>query len=301
MATMEVAGRKNADVTQHCEPCAEGDANIPAEAYCPVCNEYLCTACATVHQRSRMSRNHKLMDKASMPSKRSEQSHETVSEYCKDHPRELVKYYCPTHGDLLCGNCIVKRSHTCKMEVIADVSKGYRNNTEYKQHALNLKKITEAISKTKQDVSSKAVAIEDAKEHSVKQVRTFQAELIDGINKMTDEILTQIETKTEATHMLLSNLKTTSKTAELEAQSMANVIERSQENDILLFIATHQTKEKLNQVSRKIEDVENALKGVPQYSFTENIEVKSLFQNSTDIGRYKEDLHAGVKKDENSE
>jgi len=187
------------------------------------------------------------------------------------------------------------------MEVIADVSKGYRNNTEYKQHALNLKKITEAISKTKQDVSSKAVAIEDAKEHSVKQVRTFQAELIDGINKSTDAILTQIETKTEATHMLLSNLKTTSKTAELEAQSMANVIERSQENDILLFIATHQTKEKLNQVSRKIKDVENALKDVPQYSFTENIEVKSLFQNSTDIGQYKEDLHAGVKIDEHSE
>jgi len=74
------------------------------------------------------------------------------------------------------------------MEVIADVSKGYRNNTEYKQHALNLQKITETISKTKQDVGSKAVAIEDAKEHSVKQVRTFQAELIDGINKSTDEI-----------------------------------------------------------------------------------------------------------------
>jgi len=107
MASMEVAGKTAPKVIHNCDLCAKGDENIPAETYCPVCDEYLCTTCATTHQRSRSTRNHKLVDKESMPRKRSEKDQEYVSGYCKDHPRELVKYYCPTHGDLLCGDCIV--------------------------------------------------------------------------------------------------------------------------------------------------------------------------------------------------
>ena len=107
VTSMEVPGKTPPQIAQHCDLCAEGDENISAETYCPVCDEYLCTPCATSHQRSRSSRNHKLVDKGSMPRKRSEKGQENVSEYCKDHPRELVKYYCPTHGDLLCGDCIV--------------------------------------------------------------------------------------------------------------------------------------------------------------------------------------------------
>jgi len=294
MAFLEVHGKTAPKVIHNCDLCAEGDENIPAETYCTVCNEFMCTPCATVHQRSRSSRNHKLVDIESMPRKRSEKSQENVSEYCKEHPRELVKYYCPTHGDLLCGDCIVKNNHTCKMEVIADVSKGYGNSTEFKQHEVKLKTITDRISKTKHEIDLTAVSIDEAKKQSVKQVRKFQAELINAINKMSDEITTDIESKAQTTHAILSNLKTTSKTGELEVHSMTNVIENCKGNDVLLFIATHRTKDIAKNVSNKIDEVENALESVPQYKFTENVETKTLLRNSAGIGHYKHILQSGA-------
>jgi len=294
MASLEVHGRTASEIAQHCDLCAEGDENIPAEAYCTVCNEFMCTQCATSHQRSRLGRNHKLVDKDSMPRKQSEKDQEYVNEYCKDHPRELVKYFCPTHGDLLCGDCVVKNSHTCKLQVIAEVSKGYRKSTEFKQHEEQLKKITDKISKTKHNIDSKTVSVEDSKSQSVKQVRTFQAELINAINKMSDEITTDIETKAQTTLALISNLKTTSKSGELKVLSMANVIENCKENDVFLFIATHRTKEIVTNVSKQIDEAENALTSVPQYSFTENDKVKSLLQKTTNIGLYEQMLKSGV-------
>jgi len=290
MASLEVPGRTAPEIVQHCDLCAEGDENIPAETYCTVCNEFMCTPCATVHQRSRSSRNHKLVDIESMPRKRSEKSQGYVSEYCKDHPRELVKYYCPTHGDLLCGDCIVKKNHLCKMEVIVDVSKGYENSTEFKQHEVKLKTIADKISKTKHDIDLTAVSIDEAKKQSVKQVRKFQAELINAINKMSDKITTDIESKAQTSHAKLSNLKTTTKTGELEVHSMTNVIENCKGNDVLLFIATHRTK----YIANKIDEVENALKSVPQYIFTENAKTKTLLRNPAGIGHYKQNLPSGA-------
>jgi len=294
---MEVPGKTAPKVIHNCDLCAEGDENIPAETYCPVCDEYLCTTCATTHQRSRSTRNHKLVDKESMPRQRSEKDKEYVSEYCKDHPRELVKYYCPTHGDLLCGDCIVTNNHTCKMVVIANVSKGYGNSTEFKQHEQKLKMITEKISKTKHEIDLKAVLIDDSQNNSVKQVRTFQAELINAINKMSDEITTEIQSKAQATHAILSNLKTTSKTGELEVHSVTNVIENCKGNDVLLFIATHRTQEIATDVSNKIDEVENALESVPRYKFMKNAETKTLFKKSSGIGHYKQTLQSGAHTD----
>ena len=294
MAYLEVHGRTASEIAQHCDLCAEGDENIPAETYCTVCDEFLCTTCASSHQRSRSSKNHKLVDKESMPRKRSKEGQGNVSEYCKDHPRELVKYFCPTHGDLLCGDCIVKNNHTCKMEVIADVSKGYGNSTEFKQHEVKLKTITDNISKTNHDIDLTTVSIDKAKKQSVKQVRKFQAELINAINKMSDEITTDIESKALSSHEILSNLKTTSKTGELKVHSMTNVLENCKGNDVLLFIATHRTKYIAKNVSDKIDEVENALESVPKYIFTENAETKTLLRNSAGIGQYTHNLPSGA-------
>ena len=179
------------------------------------------------------------------------------------------------------------------MQVIADVSNEYKNSSEFKQHEVQLKKLTDKISKTKHNFDSKTVSVEDSKKHSVRQVRTFQADLINAINKMSDEVTTDIETKAQTTLALLSNLKTTAKTSELEVHSMTNVIESCKENDVFLFIATHRTKEKVINVSKQIDEVENALESVPQYSFTENDKVKLLLQKSTNIGHYKQMLQSG--------
>jgi len=294
---MEVPGKTASNVIHNCDLCAEGDENIPAETYCPVCDEYLCTPCATTHQRSRSSRNHQLVEKESVPRKRSEKDQEYVNEYCRDHPRELVKYYCPIHGDLLCGDCIVTNNHTCKMEVISNVSKGYENSAEFKQHEQKLKTITDNISKTKHEIDLKAVSTEDSKKQSVKQVRTFQAELINAINNMSDEITADIECKAQATHAILSNLKTTSKTGELEVYSVTNVIENCKGNDVLLFIAVHRTQEIANNLSNKIDEVENALESVPQYKFIENAEAKTHFKTSSGIGHYKQALQSDAHTD----
>jgi len=101
VATMEVAGRKKQRLKEEvtvCQLCTIDGDTIPAEAFCPVCSEHLCSSCATVHQRSRASKHHPLTMKGITPSKQPESphGHSNESEFCEDHPGEKNQIFLST-------------------------------------------------------------------------------------------------------------------------------------------------------------------------------------------------------------
>ena len=65
---MEVSGRNQTDSDDHntgiqCDPCLCDGRTVTAEWYCTECSEFVCDNCARAHRNSRVSRNHKLLDR----------------------------------------------------------------------------------------------------------------------------------------------------------------------------------------------------------------------------------------------
>ncbi|XP_052815627.1 transcription intermediary factor 1-alpha-like [Mya arenaria] len=120
---MEVPGKKrdpdldkgSTDATVYCQPCGEGGKRAVAQGFCQTCEEYMCAPCVEYHKRLKMSRNHILLSKDKMPSfyPSTKKSAIADTDYCNNHPKEMIKFYCPTHGNLGCGDCVVLDHRSC--------------------------------------------------------------------------------------------------------------------------------------------------------------------------------------------
>jgi len=172
------------------------------------------------------------------------------------------------------------------MEIIADVSKKYENSTDFKDEEEVLSKLIETISQHKRNIDSLTSFVDDAKKQSIKQLRTFQADLIDKINILSDQLSTQMDSKTQNVCLSLSRLKTTLTTDELKAQNMKNAMDKNKGNDVRLFIATHRSKQQSTVAFEEVRDVEEKLKSVPRFLFKANKATKSLFIDTSRIGEY---------------
>jgi len=109
----------------------------------------MCTVCSNVHRRSKATRNHTLLANDEMPTESPPESTENLSEYCEDHPRELIKYFCPTHKSLHCGDCIVQSKHRCEMEMISTVSGNFKESSDYRDIEMKICALNDNACKNK--------------------------------------------------------------------------------------------------------------------------------------------------------
>jgi len=96
---MEVDGRlaDSTAVVEWCQPCADAGNDVIAVKFCSVCKDWLCSACTDFHRRFKASKHHTLYDEDALPVTVQDIEQENKTKYCKTHPNELIKYFCPTH------------------------------------------------------------------------------------------------------------------------------------------------------------------------------------------------------------
>ena len=82
-----------------CGSCNEGN---KAEGYCEDCSSSVCSDCASVHNRVKALRNHKLVPLHST------QPYSILAQpiSCNVHPVEVIKYYCVNCSSLVCSECL---------------------------------------------------------------------------------------------------------------------------------------------------------------------------------------------------
>jgi hypothetical protein len=127
---MEVYGKRAGTVTEPCEPCQITGKCTQSDGYCKDCEENMCTKCFQNHATGKLCRNHVMspLGQGILDGKDRERSNEK----CKTHTSEYIKYYCPKHDMVTCGDCNVADHHGCKMEFISIVSKRFENSSEFK-------------------------------------------------------------------------------------------------------------------------------------------------------------------------
>jgi len=272
-----------------CQLCIEGGDGIAAETYCRVCKEFLCSTCSNVHRRSKASRSHELIDKDDVGTETPEQCKER--EYCEEHPKELLKYFCKEHKSLHCGDCIVLKKHLCDMLKISDVANGYKSSDGYKQlQTWNNSRIVSAR-QIQENINKMTVNTKQAEKLSKEVVMMHRDKMIKELNERAGELTAQITSESLHVQSSLIKLGHICENVESDARELAITLEENANNDVLLFITSHRShksEDDLCSLPKTLVDVEDECKQVPAYEFEVNYTIEEVLRSTSCIGLYRQ-------------
>ena len=111
------AGGDNNNTTTgvHCDPCLLLTRCTRADYYCVDCDEFFCDNCCSVHEMSKLSRNHKLLTGDEIPTQKLIVAEENI---CSKHKGKMLEYYCPVHMNFFCALYVTREHKNCSIEYI---------------------------------------------------------------------------------------------------------------------------------------------------------------------------------------
>ena len=188
------AGSDDAAIT-YCEPCG----NVTAEAYCSDCSEFLCSACANLHEKQRATRQHTVLKGSGMPSSRvtPTKSVAGIGRFpgCLQHSEEELKFFCDTHDTACCMACTVvlhNQHNQCTVVYIPDVAKDYKTGPEYQQLTLELNKTQQLAAKHVTDIEENMKKVDQLKTEEKKKLEKYRTEIKQFVDKRIDELTSNV-------------------------------------------------------------------------------------------------------------
>ncbi|XP_052817391.1 uncharacterized protein LOC128243581 [Mya arenaria] len=170
----------------------------------------MCAPCVEYHKRLKMLRNHILLSKDRMPSfyPTTKKSAIADTDYCNHHPQEMIKFYCPTHGDLGCGDCVVLDHRSCKVDYIADVAKEFVIGNEFRELEPSINRAEDLLSGLVSNVKEIFGNVENQSKVEIDKLRKFRVEINTYLDRCEKELLDNIEKVKTEDENALTALKT---------------------------------------------------------------------------------------------
>ncbi|XP_052816748.1 E3 ubiquitin-protein ligase TRIM71-like [Mya arenaria] len=252
---MEVSGKRpnpeldkaSADATIYCQPCGEGRKRAVAHGFCQTCEEYMCGPCIEAHKRFKLSRNHIMLSKDKMPSfyPSTKLSEIGETEYCKKHPKEMIKLYCPTHGNLGCGDCVVIAHRTCKVDYIAEVAKDFVTGNEFRELQPSIKRKDDILSGYISNVEELFGEVIKQSKDEIDKLRKFRAEINTFLDRREKELLDNIQKAKTEDENVLTALKTDCESAKTALEAMRTELSSSDVSINQRYVAARRTQNEL--------------------------------------------------------
>lgn len=107
-----------------CTACDEG----VVTHFCDECSDWLCTPCVEAHRRVRLTKDHHVQSKDSVPATGSISldALERAVHICPRHPQEQLRLFCDTCDQLTCRDCQLLSHKDHKYEFIDEAAQSYR-------------------------------------------------------------------------------------------------------------------------------------------------------------------------------
>lgn len=187
---------QNNSVEIPCDTCSDENDEVSAVAAatmnCLECRLNLCEQCCAHHRRSRLTRQHRLREGASM--RNSRESEEALqATMCRRHSDEEMKLYCKSCSEVLCPMCFIENHQGHGMLSVAEAGDDFR-----RQIQVSINDIDECTSKA----TVKRELIEHEMDRIAKRTERFQEEVVrrrddlkERVDKHAEIILQQIRTR----------------------------------------------------------------------------------------------------------
>ncbi|XP_060606531.1 uncharacterized protein LOC132758814 [Ruditapes philippinarum] len=287
---MAVSGRKQVDLLgsvaagsaedfDHCcEPCLTTGQRIEAHGFCVTCQEYLCKTCHDVHRKTKVLRNHQILQRYDFDKiQTTRKSNNECSEMCQVHKKEIIKFYCPSHHALGCNDCITLGHRTCKVDYIPEKCVGVADGKEFDDV---MKKLGEKL-KEASEISKKATRsrsnINDYNKEIIKAISEFRKEINDRIDLMQKDALNNAEEIKSNTNKIIQHVLDTCENMISGIKCLQSSLHasRSTHQDGQLYIGMKKAESTLK--SDELFDAEQTLLHTNMhYSFQRNSELETL-------------------------
>ncbi|XP_052771584.1 uncharacterized protein LOC128211170 [Mya arenaria] len=290
---MEVPGRKrdpdldkgSTDATVYCQPCGEGGKRAVAQGFCQTCEQYMCAPCVEYHKILKVTRNHVLLSKDKMPSyyPSTKQSAIADTEYCKKHPKEMIKFYCPTHGDLGCGDCVVPDHRNCKVDYIADVAKEFVIGNQFKELEPSIKQTEDIFSGYISNVKELFGEIENQTKDEMGRLKKFRAEINTYLDRREKELLDNLHHVKNEDENLLKTLKKDCELTKAGLEAMRMELTSGEVSVNQRYVTARRAQKELRVIRDELGKTAGRMKA-RKFRFTKDADSERLLGSKTCIG-----------------
>ncbi|XP_052809423.1 uncharacterized protein LOC128237884 [Mya arenaria] len=292
---MEVSGKKlqtDASVldTTFCQPCSQEGETLPAEAYCTVCREFMCSVCTNVHKKQKMSKFHALLDKSSMPTAMQGESDAPQStEACNIHPEELIKYFCPTHQSLNCGHCLAKEHRTCHVDIISEISRGFKDHKEYADISKAISELSKALQHCAEEVETKLNLIKELAEDEVSNLREYRYKINTYFDDRENALLKFIEEMKSIDETRLHSIKPRCDDLKAKVDEMKCKLAEQERNNTQLFIEVKRAQKHIEILQSGLDDINKEM-NFHRYKLRKDPATERMLSLNTGLGTIHEEV-----------
>ncbi|XP_060568982.1 uncharacterized protein LOC132727470 [Ruditapes philippinarum] len=262
---MEVSGKVTStlktNLNLYCITCDTDGLKEPAYGFCQDCQEHLCKSCFQHHRRSKLSRNHVLLDKDAMPTQQmavDDVNAEVITDNCTNHRDKPLEFYCNNHKTVACYVCVTLEHKQCKVDYIPDVS----GNVSGEWIDLN-KKMEDLVKKCENNIMKASAAtkqLEQSRGKVVEDIRLLRKEINDRLDQMESMMIKEAEAVVNTANYKLENIQVAcEKIAEevKRSQSFLNSLKEAKKQNKLFIVMKNVTPRMMTLESEEIQIVQD--------------------------------------------
>ena len=199
------------------QKCSSCDENYTASSYCFVCQIFLCTACFEAHQRLKTTRGHRnvVIEKLNVQDVQ-ELIHRPAVCSQQYHENQPLEFYCEECKVLICHKCSVvghnrhtmtdtqKAAQVQKMQMKDALEKVKAETVIYENE---IRKQTELMNKTKNEILSAEKKMTDAVEERIRELREHERVMKAKFAEIYEAQQKRHATQIEKFELILTQLK----------------------------------------------------------------------------------------------
>ncbi|XP_052765128.1 uncharacterized protein LOC128206591 [Mya arenaria] len=272
----------SADDTVYCKPCEDEGEHVKAVGFCQTCEEYMCDPCIKAHKKFKVTKNHIMLYEDKMPFSDPpiKQSDIGKTEYCQEHAKEMIKFYCPIHEDIGCGDCVLLEHRSCKVDYIADVAKDFVIGNKLEP---SIKRAEDLLSAYRSNAGEILDDVENQFKDEIDRMRKFREEINNYLDQREEELLNNLQKAKNDDENVLNSLRTDCESAKIELEAMRTKLSSGDLSVNQQYVAARRAQKKLRAIHEEMEKIADRIKA-RQYRFTKNADMEHLLGSKLGFG-----------------
>lgn len=288
---MEVEGRHFAkcdphtDITIYCKPCGDDTKHVPANGLCRDCEEHMCIACFGNHKKYKMCKEHVLLDINAKVAGACDNCDKREGDYeaCGMHDCEVVKFYCPIHDQVGCGDCIILKHKTCDVKYIRDIASAFKDSKDRDDLVDKVQSCQREAKLCSKSIRITNVQVIDIHTGCISAIQSFRDEINEHIDKLERVSVQRADELKETDATRMSELEKECEDIANELSQMHKVLESQANDPKKLFVSAMKYKRGINALEQKLRNI-SIRNSISIYSFNRDENVKRAFSTSMQLG-----------------
>ncbi|XP_045183206.2 uncharacterized protein LOC123541717 [Mercenaria mercenaria] len=288
---MDVPGRKflyeqgsEEFVDIPCKPCEDEGKYTASNGLCQECEENMCSTCFRHHKKGKFCKDHVLLDHRYGGSiQKGAGASDEGLEKCQQHLKELIKFYCPTHEQVGCGDCMILEHKPCKVEYIPEKATNFKDSKSFESVVKDVKGCNNQSQECLSAIQLNRNVAETVHAKFIDDAEAFRDEIVNHVNKLTADICAQATDIKSKNIIVFGKLEKEATDISHEIISMEETLQSQQDQPNKLFVASVQIKQKLKSLKEKLD--ENKKKNeTTEYSFQRDNQLKNAVMRCNGLG-----------------